>query len=130
MAKELIIVDTCVLIRAFRKDREASLILQKSQLKIAISAITTMELYFGAKTVAKKNIVKQLVDSYYSITLSPAISQKAVQLMHDYVSGNRNISVPDCLIAATSIITGFPLLTFNTKDFEFIEGLQLIKRPF
>ncbi len=130
MAKELIIVDTCVLIRAFRKDREASLILQKSQLKIAISAITTMELYFGAKTLAKKNIVKQLVGFYYSIPLSPAISEKAVQLMHDYVSGNRSISVPDCLIAATSIITGFPLLTFNTRDFEFIEELQLLKRPF
>jgi len=106
------------------------LILQKSQLKIAISAITTLELYFRAKTFAKKNIVKQLVGFYYSIPLSPAISEKAVQLMHDYVSGTRIVSVPDCLIAATSIISGFPLLTFNTRDFEFIEGLQLLERPF
>lgn len=87
-----------------------------------------MELYFGAKTVAKKNLVKQLVGSYYSIPLSPAISEKAVQLMYDYVLGNRIVSIPDCLIAATSLITGFPLLTYNTRDFEFIEDLQLIER--
>ncbi|MGF7141278.1 putative nucleic acid-binding protein [Roseimarinus sediminis] len=49
----------------------------------------------------------------------------AVQIMLKYISGQKTISVPDCLIAATSLITGFPLLTYNKKDFDFIDGLKL-----
>jgi predicted nucleic acid-binding protein len=48
--------------------------------------------------------------------------------MQKYVSGQQVISVPDCFIAATSIITGFPLLTYNHKDFSFIEELQLYNK--
>ena len=47
--------------------------------------------------------------------------------MQTYVSGQQIISVPDCLIAATSIITGFPILTYNNKDFDFIEGITFYK---
>jgi len=47
--------------------------------------------------------------------------------MQTYVTGQRIISVPDCLIAATSIITGYPLLTYNKKDFDFIEGIHFLK---
>ena len=129
MAKELIIIDTCVFIKAFRKDREALLMLQNMQLQIAVSVVTVLELYFGAKTSIKKNAVAQLLDSCYIIPLNPAISGKAIDLMRYYASGNQSISVPDCLIAATSLITGFPLLTYNNRDFAFIEGLQLIERP-
>jgi len=61
------------------------------------------------------------------LILNPAISEKAIQIMQKYVTGQQIISVPDCLIAATSIITGFPLLTYNKKDFDFIEGIQFYK---
>lgn len=36
--------------------------------------------------------------------------------MEKYVSGQKAMSVPDCLIAATSIVTGFPLLTYNENN--------------
>lgn len=47
--------------------------------------------------------------------------------MHTYISGQRSISVPDCLIAATSLATGYPLLTYNKKDFDFIDGIIFYK---
>lgn len=47
--------------------------------------------------------------------------------MQKYVSGQQIISVPDCLIAATSIISGYSLLTYNKKDFDFIEGIKFYK---
>jgi predicted nucleic acid-binding protein len=47
--------------------------------------------------------------------------------MQIYVTGQQIVSVPDCLIAATSIITGYPLLTYNKKDFDFIEGVKFYK---
>ncbi len=49
------------------------------------------------------------------------------QIMQTYVSGQQIISVPDCLIAATAIITGYPLLTYNKKDFDFIDGITFYK---
>lgn len=47
--------------------------------------------------------------------------------MQTYVTGKQIISVPGCLIAATSIITGYPLLTYNKKDFAFIDGISFYK---
>jgi len=47
--------------------------------------------------------------------------------MQKYISGQQIITVPDCLIAATSIVTGFPLLTYNKKDFDFITGIEFYK---
>ena len=39
---------------------------------------------------------------------------------------NKPISVPDALIAATALAYDLPLVTHNAKDFEGIEGLNLI----
>jgi predicted nucleic acid-binding protein len=64
-------------------------------------------------------------DSYYGIPLNQAISFKAIEIMHKYISGHQTINIPDCLIAATAIITGFPLFTYNKKDFEFMDGVKL-----
>ncbi|MFN3554330.1 MAG: PIN domain-containing protein [Bacteroidales bacterium] len=69
--------------------------------------------------------MNNILGSYYEIYLSNAISIRAAQIMEKYVSGQRNISVPDCLIAATSMVTGFKLLTYNQKDFDFIDTIAL-----
>ena len=127
MAKELIIVDSCVLIKAFRKDFSAINDLKEITNHTAYSIVTELELLIGANTQIKKEAVFKIFESYYGIPIGPAISTKAIQLMQIYVTGQQIISVPDCLIAATSIITGYPLLTYNKKDFDFIEGVKLYK---
>lgn len=124
MAKNLIIVDSCVLIKAFRKDAIAINDLKTISGRTAYSIITQLELLIGANTNSKKEAINIIFGSYYGIPLNPAISAKAIEIMQKYVSGQQIISVPDCLIAATSIITGFPILTYNKKDFEFIEGIN------
>jgi len=127
MAKDLIIVDSCVFIKAFRKDGNAINDLNVIKENTAYSVITELELLIGANTFAKKEVIKKILTSYYCIPLNPTISAKAVEIMHRYVSGQQIISVPDCLIAATSIITGYSLLTYNKKDFDFIEGVNLFQ---
>lgn len=127
MAKNLIIVDSCVLIKAFRKDTIAISDLKAILGFTAYSVITELELLIGANTIAKKEVIKKILQSYYSIPLNPVISAKAVEIMHTYVSGQQIISVPDCLIDASSIITGYPLLTYNKKDFDFIKGVNLFE---
>jgi len=127
MAKNLIIVDSCVLIKAFRKDVLSISDLKEINNRTAYSVITQLELLIGANTLIKKEAMNKIFESYYGIPLSPAISEKAIQIMQTYVTGQRSISVPDCLIAATSIITGYQLLTYNKKDFDFIEGISFYK---
>ena len=39
---------------------------------------------------------------------------------------NRPISVPDALIAATALVHDLPLVTHNARDFEGIDGLNVI----
>jgi predicted nucleic acid-binding protein len=127
MAKDLIIIDSCVLIKAFRKDTLAINDLKEIINYTAYSVVTQLELLLGANTLLKKEAINKIFESYYGILLSPAISEKAIQIMQTYVTAQRIVSVPDCLIAATSIISGFPLLTYNKKDFDFIEGISFFK---
>ena len=127
MAKDLIIIDSCVLIKAFRKDLAATNDLKEIVNYTAYSVITQLELLIGANTKVKKEAVSKIFESYYGIPLNPIISAKAIEIMRTYITGQQIISVPDCLIAATSIITGFPLLTYNKKDFVFIEGISFYK---
>ena len=127
MAKDLIIIDSCVLIKAFRKDASANNDLKEIVNNTAYSVITQLELLIGANTLVKKEAVIKIFDSYYGIPLSPAISAKAIEIMRIYVTGQQIISIPDCLIAATSLITGYPLLTYNKKDFNFIDGITFYK---
>ena len=127
MATNLIIVDSCVFIKAFRKDADAIRDLKAISANTAYSVITQLELLIGANTIAKKEAIKKIFESYYGIPLNPIISEKSIEIMQIYVSGQQIISVPDCLIAATSIITGYPLLTYNKKDFNFIDGVNFYK---
>lgn len=128
MAKELIIVDSCVFIQAFRNNIRARNDLKDIEKSISYSTVTYLELLIGANTPAKKDAIMRIFESCYGIPLTEKISHKAIQIMQKYVSGQQVISVPDCFIAATSIVTGFPLLTYNQKDFSFIEELQLYNK--
>jgi len=122
MARNLVIVDSCVFIKAFRKDIQAKNDLLKIDGHIAYSTVTHLELLTGARTATKKDAINQIFNAYYGIPINHEISEIAIQLMNEYVSGQRVLAVPDCLIAATSLFTGFPILTYNLKDFVFIKG--------
>lgn len=124
MAKDLIIVDSCVFIKAFRKDKNALLDLTELTGRIAYSTVSYLELLTGANTKGKKDTIRDIFDTFYSIPINSAISSKAVDLMYDYTTGHQVISVPDCLIAATALVTGFQLYTYNKKDFDFIGGID------
>ena len=125
MAKSLVIVDSCVFIKAFRNDLQAKIDLKRIEGNTAYSVVTQLELLVGANTSEKKEAVRRIFETYYGIYLNSVISKVAVELMLKYISGQKSITVPDCLIAATSIVTGLPILTYNKKDFDFIEGVRL-----
>ena len=52
------------------------------------------------------------------------IDDKTIEMTINIRKKHR-IKLPDAIIAATCLINGLDILTFNTKDFENIEGLKV-----
>jgi len=59
-----------------------------------------------------------------AIDITPNVSVLATSLLRTYHLSH-GLSIADALVAATAIETSFDLLTYNTKDFRFIENLRL-----
>jgi len=74
MARDLIIIDSCVLIKAFRKDPKTNNDLKEILNHTAYSVITQLELLIGANTKAKKEAINKIFESYYGIPVSERIS--------------------------------------------------------
>ncbi len=60
MAKDIVIIDSCVFIKAFRKDALANNDLKEIINRTAYSAITQLELLIGANTSLKKEAVNKI----------------------------------------------------------------------
>jgi len=92
----MILCDTDIFIEALKNNPRAIDSLRNIGFEnIALSAITVMELYFGA--VNKREMTKI----------------------------KNRLHIPDALIAATAICQRMELLTYNVKDFKFIKDISL-----
>lgn len=86
-----------------------------------ISVITKIEV-LGFKTNSETTMLLSnfFVDSNV-ISLSDEITDKTIEIRKQY-----KIKTPDAIITATAISSGFILLTRNKKDFDEIDGLEII----
>lgn len=123
----MVVVDSDVLIAAIRNNEMAKAVLKKYGNRLALSATTVMELYVGAKTQHQKQAVGNIIADHQVISLDRAISDVAIRLLKEHNTGTRSLFMPDALIAATCLEHNAALLTFNTKDFDFIKSLKLAK---
>jgi predicted nucleic acid-binding protein len=122
------VADTNVIIAGIRGNEIAKSILRKHAKKgIFISVITEMELHVGATNAAKKTIVRQVMASHEVLQLNKAIGELALQLIIEHNNNRRVLYMGDALVAATCLYYNCRLITFNTKDFSGIKGLQLAK---
>jgi predicted nucleic acid-binding protein len=121
-----ILLDSNILIAAFRKNEKAISFLSTKNYKFVISDITIMELFAGCKTVQKRKEVEKILDFYARAPLTENISQKAIALIKRYAVSTSNLHLPDLLIAATALNYNLPLKTLNTKDFDFIREITLL----
>lgn len=121
-----ILIDTSVIIDFLRrKDKEVTLLYTLSQEELYISIITHTELYAG-KSVWEQNKARQELKILFSglsiLPLIEEISQNAGRIK----AYNHDLSLLDCVIAATALYHKLPIVTLNRKDFERIESLQLL----
>ena len=123
----MVIVDTDVIISSIRNNEIAKQLIRKYMPFINISIIIEMELYAGANNKSKKEIVLNIVKQHEVIQINKSICDIALRLIKTYNTGSRSLFLSDAIIAATCLNNKCPLVTFNTKDYSFIKGLQLAK---
>jgi predicted nucleic acid-binding protein len=121
----MVLVDTNVIIEAFKGTQETIELLESIGLKnLVVSTITQMELYIGALNKNELNLIRNRLKNIKILDINKKISQKGAELVYNY-SKSHNLDIPDSIIAATALIHNIPLLTYNLRDFRFIPGLNL-----
>ncbi len=122
-----ILCDTDVIIEYLKGNETTKKIFDKlERANIALSAITLMELYYGALNKRELNKIKRALSEFSILPLNEEITEIAINLIEKY-SKSHGLKIPDALIASTAIYYDLSLWTYNIKDFRFIENLSLFK---
>lgn len=91
---------------------------------LAVSDITVMELLVGCADKRQQNTTEKFLSRFDFVSVDAAVSARAVELLRRYRLSH-GLLLADALIAATALVHAIPLLTKNTRDFRFINGLTL-----
>jgi predicted nucleic acid-binding protein len=124
------LIDTDVLIDAARGYLEASAFLgeQHQAFRIQISVISAMEMAVGSRNSTELSETKRFLEPVRIIPVDTEVSNLAYKLIEAFTLSH-GLAIPDALIAATAIRNGLTLLTKNTRHFQMIPDLQII-RPY
>lgn len=121
----MVIVDTNVLSKYILQDEPTKTILQGIGFEnIYIPEIVAMELCRKDKTKAELEKTINFIRAFYLLHINENVSKQAFELVKKYQI-KKKIAIPDSIIASFALVHDAPLLTYNTKDFDYIEGLSL-----
>ncbi|GAB4436588.1 MAG: hypothetical protein OHK0011_19700 [Turneriella sp.] len=121
----MILIDTDVMVEFLKGSSKTAAELEEiGANKIAISAVTKMELLVGAANAREVNQIEKSLAAILEISISESISAKAIELIKKYAKSH-GLKIPDGIIAATAMDQSIDLFTYNVRDFKFIEGLTL-----
>ncbi len=124
------ILDTCFLIdlhRDLKADRagDARAFLERHRaISFSISVISVTEFLEGFETAANG---ERFLRPFTWIPIDSAVSREASRIRRHLRLREDLIGDFDILIAATSNVTGLPLVTDNTAHFERVPELQVIR---
>lgn len=128
MAKELVLVDTSILIDFFRKSDKANsrlMKLVKGNFTYCISAVTEFEIYTGT-TPNQTAYWEDFLFRTQVLAFDKEIARTAVEISKALKKQSRLIGIADLFIAATAVHYRLPLATLNLKHFERVDELILI----
>ncbi len=115
--------DTNIFIAIFKGDAKLKTLIESSD--STINTVVYLELIQGAKDKAEIDKIEKYLIQFELIHFDKAVSQKAIELVRNY-SKSHGLMLPDAVIAATCLENDLTLITFNVKDFRFINGLKLL----
>ncbi|MBE9229684.1 type II toxin-antitoxin system VapC family toxin [Phormidium sp. LEGE 05292] len=122
-----VLIDTDVLIDVSRGIEGTLALLDTTEATatLAVSVITQMELMVGCRNKSEQQVIERFLSRFEVIHVNESISNQAVELLRQYRLSH-GLLIPDALIAATALVTGYPLLSKNQSDYRFIQGLNLL----
>lgn len=91
---------------------------------VVLSAITKMELIIGATNKPDLNRINKSTGRFTIAFINDLLNEGAIELLQDYKLSH-GLALPNSLIAATALAAKLPLFTYNTKDYKFIQGIEL-----
>lgn len=87
-----------------------------------VSVITQMEaLGFNFKNIDDRNVTEAFMENSIILDINQEVAQRTIAIRK-----SRKIDLPDAIIAATSIVYDFTLITQNMKDFKKIQGIKVL----
>lgn len=128
-----IIIDTCILIEIERGKVNLDFTNLNTESPLYISSITVAELLIGVnnstteeRRIKKETFLNQIIASIEVIDFGIEESRIYANILSTLYKKNVTIGIHDLLIAATAISNNCSVLTRNIKDFERIEGVNLV----
>ncbi len=125
----MILLDSSILIELFRKkNKEKTLFYHLSQTEdnFCISSITNYEIGIGNRQ-SHTAYWGNLSDNLKILSFDKSCSEKAIAIYLDLLKDNKMIDLADILIGATALTHDIPIATLNTKHFERIKKLKIIR---
>ncbi len=117
------VLDSNIVIYAFEpKYRESNLENFLLQGEFSVSDVTRLEVIgYWRNSDAEFERFALFFDALPILAVSSEIINYAIQLRRQ-----KSMGLADAIIAATALLHQLPLVTHNTRDFQWIAGLELI----
>jgi predicted nucleic acid-binding protein len=125
----MVLVDTDVLVDCLRGTPPAKAWLERASAEVpGIPGVVAMELLIGCRNRAEIEKLQNFLSAFSIVWPDAAEFAQAYELLaeHRLTSG---LGIPDCLIAAMSLIRKARLYTFNLKHFQVISGVD-VQEPY
>jgi predicted nucleic acid-binding protein len=124
-----VVFDTTIIIDHLRNVKQATELVRKVKDKEIIGYVSTLteaELFAGKDSANKKKrfLLSELISLFTKIHMDNEISKKAGEFKRKY-----NVSLDDCIIAATAAIQNAKLWTKNLEDFQKIKEIE-VEKPY
>lgn len=128
-----LILDTCVLIRAEKKNDAFDFNQWASFEEVYLSVITVSELLMGvaradteARKLKRSAFVEAIIKEVPIIDFTPDVARIHAEIYGSLAKHGQLIGAHDLMIAATAIAHGHALLTTNQQEFNRVPGLKVI----
>jgi predicted nucleic acid-binding protein len=125
----MFLIDTNIIIWVLRGNTKYEEFLQnlKDKGPLSISTVTTAEIY---KNVFPSEIVKteSVLGELQTWDVTPAIAKQSGLYWQEYVKKLKNLSLTDCLIAATANVNNLTLVSLNVRRFP-MKDIKFLNPP-
>jgi predicted nucleic acid-binding protein len=121
------LVDTNVFSQIFKGNLPVKQFVEN--LSPAVDATIYIENLQGSKSNQEKVRIKKYLKKFNIFYQTEEISRRAVALIEQY-SNTHGLLLADAQIAAVCLEYDLTLITYNTKDFQFIAGLKITVPPY